>query len=64
MEKRTPKLRLELDTLRVEAFPTTAGAGAPRGTVQANDVSDPCSDILSCPSISWSGPDNCFCCAQ
>jgi hypothetical protein len=30
------KIRLDLDTLSVESFPTAEGAGAPRGTVRAN----------------------------
>jgi hypothetical protein len=57
MKKR--KLRLEPDALRVEAFPTAESPKAKRGTVQGFQSS------LGgdCPSESWSGPHNCFCCA-
>jgi hypothetical protein len=58
MKKR--KLRLEPDTLRIDAFPTAESPKAQRGTVKGFQSS------LGgdCPSESWSGPVNCFCCVQ
>ena len=52
------KLRLDTETLRVEIFPTVDRDTSQRGTVQSYESS------LGgdCPSVSWSGPVNCFCC--
>jgi hypothetical protein len=54
------KLRLDAQTLRVEAFPVARAPEMRRGTVhglQSSLGGD-------CPSESWSGPVNCFCCAD
>lgn len=54
------KLRLDSSDLRVEAFPILEVAQPRRGTVhglQSSLGGD-------CPSESWSGPVNCFCCAD
>lgn len=58
----TPKRKLRLDpgTLKVELFPTSNAAEVVRGTVQAHQ-SSPGGD---CPTASWSGPVNCFCCGS
>jgi hypothetical protein len=53
------KLRLEPDALRVEAFPVEETSTSQRGTVQGHQSSLD----GECPSHSWSGPANCFCCS-
>lgn len=56
--KQKQKLRLDTASLRVEVFPTMPTVEAQRGTVQGYESS------LGgdCPTESWSGPVNCFCC--
>ena len=46
MSTKRGKLRLEMDNLRVESFPTEGGDGSPRGTVRGH-VSWLCPDVGS-----------------
>lgn len=52
------KLRLDAETLRVEAFSVAEAPEPRRGTVEGYESS------LGgdCASHSWSGPNVCFCC--
>lgn len=57
--KSTRKLRLTVNELRVETFPTADAISLQRGTVKGHQESSLGGD---CPSESWSGPVNCLCC--
>lgn len=58
--KKMRKLRLDVNSLTVEAFPTLEAVDTQKGTVKGHESS------LGgdCPSESWSGPVNCFCCGS
>lgn len=58
------KIRLELDTLMIDSFSTERSGEAVKGTVAGQESGSDYSYFTGCPSVSWSGANNCFCCMQ